>query len=125
METKSEYLNKGYFSIRELLMKYWINSNSGDFICERDGEYQLHLIHRYQEGVYLPYEIIHITPAQFSSLKGFIPIKGKKLFSRTAGIGRRDKWAPTLSDGTKGQSSRVEVSTIEEVREGRLKSLGL
>lgn len=106
-------------------MNYWINSNSGDYISEINGQYKLHLISRYDDSVYLPHEVIDITPSQFSSMKGFIPIKEKKLFSRTAGVDNRRKWAPTLSDGTKGKSARIEVPTVQDAREQRLKKLGL
>jgi hypothetical protein len=35
------------------------------------------------------------------------------------------RYAPTLSDGTKGISTRVEVPTVQDAREQRLKELGL
>ena len=106
---------------------YWINSNSGDWIRQHpDGTYILHLVSRKdQNGNYLSYEMIQLTPAQVSTIKGFIPIKEKKLFSRTAGLDRRDKWAPTLSDGTKGQSERAKVPQVEDIRDSRLKDLGI
>lgn len=112
-------------------MNYWINSNSGDYITEKDGQYKLHLLPRWA-GEYLDYnnflkpEIIDLTPIQFESIKGFIPIKEKKLFSRLNSLreaGRR--YAPTLSDGTKGKATRAEVPTIQESRDQRLKKLGL
>lgn len=106
---------------------YWINSNSGDWIRQNtDGRYVLHLVSRKdKDGKYLPYEIIELTESQVSAIKGFIPIKEKKLFSRTAGVDKRDKWAPTLSDGTKGHSERTTVPQIEDIRDSRLKELGL
>jgi hypothetical protein len=112
-------------------MNYWINSNSGDYITEDNGRYQLHLLPRWvgEYGDYLTYlkhETIELTQAQFESMKGFLPIKEKKLFSRLNSFreaGRR--YAPTLSDGTKGKATRVEVPTIQESREQRLKELGL
>jgi hypothetical protein len=74
---------------------------------------------------YLQHETIDLTPIQFESIKGFIPIKEKKLFSRLNKFNDRKRYAPTLSDGTKGKAIRVEVPTIQESREQRLKELGL
>jgi len=101
-------------------MNYWINSNSGDYILEHDGKYYLHLISRWVDNVYFPFEKIEITKSQFEAIKGFIPIKKKKLFSRSS-----KKYAPTLSDGTKGRSERVRVPSISESRDKILRELGL
>jgi hypothetical protein len=112
-------------------MNYWVNSNSGDYITENKGKYVLNLLPRWV-GEYGDYEnylrsdLIELTPIQFESMRGFIPIKEKKLFSRLNSFreaGRR--YAPTLSDGSKGKATRVEVPTIQEARELRLKELGL
>jgi hypothetical protein len=111
-------------------MNYWINSNSGDYITEDNGQYKLHMLPRWV-GDYGDYEnflngdTIDLTPIQFESIKGFIPIKEKKLFSRLNKFNERKRYAPTLSDGTKGKATRVEVPTIQEAREQRLKELGL
>lgn len=105
--------------------KYYINSNSGDYIIESNGKYTLNLISRYPivDGVmtYQPHESIEITPSQFHALKGFIPIKEKKLFNNRV----RKNYAPTNSDGTKGRSERIQVPTKAETRDEILKSLGL
>lgn len=89
----------------------------------------LHLIPRRIEDKYLPGETIVINRAQFSALKGFIPIKKKKLFNNKHLVQAfwygKSKYAPTLSDGTKGKSERVELPTTSEVREEILKQLGL
>lgn len=111
-------------------MNYWINSNSGDYITEKDGQYKLHMLPRWigDHGDYenfLKPETIEITPIQFESIKGFIPIKQKKLFSRLNKFNDRKRYAPTLPDGTKGKAMRVEIPTIQEAREYRLKELGL
>jgi hypothetical protein len=111
-------------------MNHWINSNSGDYITEDNGHYQLHLLHRWggEYGDYTNYlksEIIELSQSQFESMKGFIPIKEKKLFSRLNKFGDRIRYAPTLSDGSKGKAVRVEVPTIQDAREQRLKELGL
>lgn len=103
-------------------MKYWINSNSGDYMSEKDGKYHLYLIGRWVDNFYLFSEKIELNQSQFDSIKGFIPIKEKKLFSRSNTL---KKYAPTLSDGTKGKSTRVEVPTVQDSREQRLKELGL
>jgi hypothetical protein len=111
-------------------MNYWINSNSGDYITEDNGQYKLHMLPRWV-GDYGDYdnflnpETIDLTPIQFESIKGFIPIKEKKLFSRLNKFNDRKRYAPTLSDGTKGKATRVEIPTIQEAREHRLKELGL
>jgi len=104
---------------------YWINSNSGDYIQEYNGIYTLILIPRKVDGEYLPYEKMQLTNAQFLSIKGFIPIKEKRLFSRTAGYDKVGKWAPTKSDGTKGKSERAKVPGVSDLRDFRLKELGL
>ena len=106
-------------------MNYWINSNSGDYIVEDGGQYRLHLLSRWVDNVFQPSEIIELTQAQFESMKGFIPIKEKKLFSRLSTFNPGKRYAPTLSDGTKGKSTRVEVPTVQDAREQRLKELGL
>lgn len=108
-------------------MNYWINSNSGDYITESNGRYLLHLLSRWDEGYvnYLKSEIIELTLIQFESMKGFIPIKGKKLYFRLNKYNYRNIYAPTLSDGNKGKPIRVEVPTIQDARDLRLKELGL
>ena len=111
-------------------MNHWINSNSGDYITEENGQYKLHLLPRWigeygDYSNYLKYESIELTQAQFESMKGFLPIKEKKLFSRLNKFNDRRRYAPTLSDGTKGKASRVEVPSIQDVRQQRLKELGL
>lgn len=111
-------------------MNYWINSNSGDYITEDKGDYKLHLLPRWVGEYgdyknYLKHETIELTQGQFVSMKGFLPIKEKKLFSRLNKFNDRKRYAPTLSDGTKGKAIRTEVPTIQEAREHRLKELGL
>ena len=103
-------------------MNYWINSNSGDYITENNGQYTLTLLPRFDEaGKYMSWENVTITPTQFNSLKGFIPIKEKKLFNNR----QRKTYGPTLSDGSKGRPKRVELPTKAETRDEILKSLGL
>lgn len=111
---------------------YWINSNSGDYVVKNNnGEYTLVLLsvrpyHINSDGEmvyekYLPQENIKITPEQFNALRGFIPIKYKKLFNNR----QRKTYGPTLSDGTKGRPTRVTVPSVAELRQQKLKELGL
>ena len=106
-------------------MNYWVNSNSGDYIVEDGGQYRLYLLARWVDNVFQKSEIIELTQSQFNTIKGFIPIKEKKLFSRLNTFNPGKRYAPTLSDGTKGKSTRVEVPTVQDAREQRLKDLGL
>jgi hypothetical protein len=111
-------------------MNYWINSNSGDYITEDNGKYVLHLLPRWagDYGDYDNYqgsEYIELTPIQFESIKGFIPIKQKKLYSRLNKFNERKRYAPTLTDGSKGKAIRTEVPSIQDAREIRLKELGI
>lgn len=102
--------------------KFWINSNSGDYISLNDmGEYHLYLISRFIDGVYFKMEILDITAAQFQSIKGFIPIKYKKLFFHR----QRKEYAPTLSDGSKGTPIRTTILSKQEARDLILKDLGI
>lgn len=96
---------------------YWINSNSGDYISLINGVYCLHLITRYNP--YIPYEKIAISFIQYQSLKGFIPIKEKKLFNNR----QRKEYGPTLSDGTKGAAVRVVVPDKKDIRNEILNQL--
>jgi hypothetical protein len=111
-------------------MNYWVNSNSGDYITEDNGYYKLHLLFRWlgeygDYNQYLKSEILDLNQAQFESMKGFIPIKKNKLFSRLNKFNDRRRYSPTLSDGTKGKATRVEVPSIRDARQQRLKELGL
>ncbi len=97
---------------------YWINSNSGDYISLIDGVYCLHLITRYRPD-YIPYEKIVISFIQYQSLKGFIPIKEKKLFNNR----QRKEYGPTLSNGTKGAAVRVAIPDKQDIRNEILNQL--
>jgi hypothetical protein len=107
------------------MRSYWVNSNTGDYITESNGVYKLYLIPRGQYPDYLPGETINITSIQFKALKGFVPIKEKKLFGRTSGLSQRGKYAPTLSGGVKGEAERIKVPTTAEIRNNLLTELGL
>lgn len=104
------------------MKKYWINSNTGDFIIEiSHNKYKLILIDKFINGKYLPSEVVNLTPSQFETIKGFIPIKSKKIKSSL----KSGKYAPTLSNGTKGDSYRVEVPSISDSREDILNKIGI
>ena len=111
------------------MIKYWVNSNSGDYVTHdtETGEWRLYLITRFYEGQWYQSELINITETQFLSLKGFLPIKEKKLFSgrRLGNYNVYNTYAPTKSDGTKGEGIRTKVPTMSELRDIRLKELGL
>ena len=111
------------------MIKYWVNSNSGDYVTHNDntGDWRLSLISRFYEDQWYPSESISITETQFLSLKGFVPIKEKKLFSgrRLGNYNVYNTYAPTKSDGTKGEGERTKVPTMSEIRDIRLKELGL
>ncbi len=115
-------------------MSYWVNSNSGDYVSlDNRGKYILCLIARklpdYIPSIgnyhgYLPEDRVEITHSQFITLKGFVPIKGKKLFNSRH---RREKiYAPTIKGGEKGESQRISMPlTQAECRDQILKELGL
>ncbi len=106
-------------------MNFWINSNSGDYIIESNGTYQLILISRVVDGKYLMQERVELTKPQFDSVKGFVPIKQKKLFGRKTSFELQLKYAPTNSDGSKGDSVRFSVPSVQDLRDSRLRDLGL
>ena len=103
-------------------MNYWINSNTGDYITEKDGEYTLTLKSRYIDGIYYKYEDIKLTVLQFKVIKGFIPIKYKKLFLTSK---QPIKYTKTLKGGLKGGQERAKIPTIAEARDQVLKNLGI
>jgi hypothetical protein len=67
-------------------MNYWIKSNTGDWIRENNGNYELNIIERHYkingETIKIQSEHLKITEVDFRNLKGFIPIKPKKLWTR-------------------------------------------
>lgn len=111
------------------MIKFWVNSNSGDYVSHNDitGEWKLSLISRVIDNYYYPQETIDITEVQFNSLKGFVPIKQKKLFSsrRLGSYNSYNTYAPTKSDGKKGKSERTIIPNISDVRDSRLSELGI
>ena len=108
-------------------MECWINSNSGDYVVlDKSGKYRVNLLSRYDEySNYIPSDSFEITTIQFKSLKGFIPIKEKKLWTRLHRMNTEGRFRPTLEGGHKGMAKRAEVPTLEEAREMILKELGL
>jgi hypothetical protein len=109
-------------------MNYWINSNNGDYITEDSGKYTLTLIGRKIDHIYYRQENISLTELQFKTIKGFVPIKRKKLLNNLTRWGKilyGPIYAPTLSDGTKGQPNRTNPPSVAEIREHLLKELGI
>ena len=104
-------------------MNYWVNSNTGDYITEQNGQYKLHLLCRFNGRDFLPSETIIITQLQFNNVKGFVPIKQKKLFNRLNSPYLY--YGPTLSDGSKGYPERYQLPTQSEMREEILKKIGI
>ena len=104
-------------------MNFWINSNTGDYISEIDGKYTLTLISRKIDGEYFRHEVIDISLVQFQSIKGFVPIKGKKLFSRNRT--KPNRYLPTGPGGITGDPQRASLPTLAEARETVLNQLGI
>lgn len=46
-------------------------------------------------------------------------------YSRLNKFNERKRYAPTLTDGSKGKAIRTEVPSIQDAREIRLKELGI
>jgi len=118
-----------YLCIKNM-MECWISTNSGDYVelC-KEGRYMITLLSRIDEwtGAYIHGERFEITALQFKSLKGFVPIKPKKLQTRIGkhGLNGQGRFRPTLEDGMKGTAKRTEVPTLQEAREMILRELGL
>jgi hypothetical protein len=109
------------------MIRSWINSNTGDFIIERlDGTLILNLISRYEDGRYLFFETKTITELEFNKLQGFVPVKYKKIRNMDR-VGQKslNRYAPTISNGIKGESKRYKCKTIAENRDYLLKKLGV
>ena len=96
---------------------YWVNSNSGDFIVYNDEKrsYALYLLARWEGDSYLHSEIKKITEREFLSLKGFLPIKQKKIFGHRPHYLKK-KYALTQKGGIKGASKRMDTSVLDKSR---------
>ena len=108
--------------------KYWVHSDTRDYIKLQNGVYRITIIPRgissniiiISEGHEMPagqvvfvkgfYQII--TKQQFDLLKGFIPIKQKKLFARKRVL-------------PKTNAPEVKIPTIADIREQKLQELGI
>lgn len=94
--------------------KYWINSNSGDIIINIDhNKYKLILVAKVLKDKYIPGEILDLKPIQFFSIKGFVPIKEKKVRKYV----KNRKYGLTLKNGTKGDPEIIKIPTLIESRE--------
>lgn len=101
------------------MKKYWINSNTGDFIIEiNHNKYKLILIDRVIDGKYLPSEIVNLTPSQFETIKGFIPIKSKKIKSSL-----KKRKFETLKN--KNKTYQLKIPTISESRQYIINKIGI
>ena len=105
-------------------MNYWINSNSGDYITEDNGQYKLHMLPRWagDSGDYenfLNPETIDLTPIQLESIKGFIPIKEKKLWARKSAWYRGEHEYKSSGKGL----APTRVLTKAELREEIINNL--
>lgn len=109
------------------MIKSWINSNTGDFIIERpDGVLILNLISRYEDGKYLFFESKTLTEVEFNKLQGFVPIKYKKICNMNrVGQSSLKRYAPTISNGVKGESKRYRTKNVSEQRDFLLRKLGI
>jgi hypothetical protein len=97
---------------------YWINSNSGDYIYRHQDKLFLVLIHR-DKPYKMKQEKIEITESQLSTIKGFVPIKPKKFYSRD-----QNKYRPTLKGGIKGDVVRCDLPPSQaEMRNSILEDL--
>lgn len=114
-------------------MEYFINSNTGDYIAYdiKDDTYRLYLA-----TIYLDYprnhynkiggEYKNITKQQFYFLKGFIPIKGKKLFNRMYRycFDYYNTYRPTGKGGVKYKPKElIQIPDIVDIRDERLNQL--
>lgn len=108
-------------------MRSWINSNTGDYVIERhDGTLILIFISRYEDGKYLCSESKILTELEFKRLKGFVLVKYKKILNMfRVGQSSINKYAPTISNGLKGESKRYKIIDISEQRDSILNKLGL
>ena len=101
------------------MKKYWINSNTGDFIIEiNHNKYKLILIDRVIDGKYLPSEIVNLTPSQFETIKGFIPVKAKKIKSSL-----KKRKFETLKN--KNKTYQLKIPTISESRQYIINKIGI
>jgi hypothetical protein len=114
---------------------YYINSNTGDYIeyNDRTNKYRLHIMtiylsdpDKYLNRNRIGGEEIDITEQQFHHLKGFVPIKPKKLFNRKWRIGfdYYNTYCPTVKGGCKQkQTDIIKVPTASEIRDEKIKNL--
>lgn len=107
-------------------MNYWVNSNSGDYIVEDGGQHRLYLLARWTSGVFQSSEIIELTQSQFESMKGFVTIKEKKLFSRLNTFNTGERYAQLTCSGFKEPNkTNLENLIKREIRRRKLDNLGI
>jgi hypothetical protein len=109
---------------------YYINSNTGDYVeyNERTKKYTLVIATIYLSDPRntIGGEHLDITEKQFKHLKGFLPIKPKKLFNRKYryGFDYYNTYCPTVKGGFKQkQSDIIKVPSESEIRDEKIKNL--
>lgn len=104
-------------------MNCWIKSNTGDYVQENNGTYSLHIIKRkYEmngETIVVEPQYIKISEVEFRNLKGFIPIKPKKLWARHSARYRGEHEYKSSGKGLEV----TRVLTIAEIREEIINSI--
>ena len=102
---------------------YYINSNTGDYIKydDRFNEYELHIIAIYlPDSKYLPGNTIIINERQFKHLKGFLPIKEKKLLNRLYRytFDYYNTYCPTVKGGVKEKTKeQIKIPDNSDIRD--------
>jgi hypothetical protein len=112
---------------------YYINSNTGDYIeyNERLDRYTLTIVSIYLDEKHtynnrIGGETLVITEQQFHHLKGFLPIKYKKLFNRKyrCGFDYYNTYCPTVKGGFKQkQTEIIKVPSASEIRDIKIKQI--
>ncbi len=104
-------------------MNYWIKSNTGDWVRENNGIYELNIIERQYEingeTIKIDRQYLKITEVEFRNLKGFIPIKEKKLWARKNAWYRGEHEYKSSGKGL----NKTIVLTKAEIREEIINSI--
>ena len=104
-------------------MNYWIKSNTGDWVREHNGNYELNIIERHYEingeTIKINWDNLKITEVDFRNLKGFIPIKEKKLWARKSAWYRGEHEYKSSGKGL----APTKVLTKAELREEIINNL--
>lgn len=100
-------------------MNYWIKSNTGDWVREHNGNYELNIIERYYElngeTIKVDRQHLKITDIEFKNLKGFITIKQKKLWTRQRAWYRGDHEYKSSGKGLEPTRVLTKAELREEI----------